>query len=117
VSKIEEKLAEALACVQKAERLMAKLGMRCRVLRYWDIGSLGCLKARRNRRDGRVEIFAPRSNPDHSLWLETHKDHWHKFEQNIIEHPTEGHHSTKERLSLFINKALAAVEGASNARD
>jgi hypothetical protein len=58
--------------------------MRCRVLRYsyWEIGSLGCLKARRNKRDGRVEIFAPRSNPEHALWIETHKDHWEKFVQN-----------------------------------
>ena len=47
----------------------------------WESGNLEGLEARRSKKDGRVEIFAPRSNPDHSLWLETHKDHWEKFEQ------------------------------------
>ena len=58
--------------------------MRCLVLRpsEWEAGNLGVLEARRSKKDGRVEIFAPRSNPEHSLWLETHKDHWGKFEQN-----------------------------------
>jgi hypothetical protein len=36
--------------------------------------------------DGHVEIFAPRSNPEHALWLETHQDHWGKFEQNVKGH-------------------------------
>jgi hypothetical protein len=45
-------------------------------------GNLGCLKARRNTQNGKVEIYAPRSNPEHSLWVETHKDHWSNFEKN-----------------------------------
>lgn len=58
--------------------------MRRLVLRksHWEIGTLGVLAARRRKIDGRVEIFAQRSNPEHSLWLETHKDHWEKFQQN-----------------------------------
>jgi hypothetical protein len=60
--------------------------MRCFVLRSseWESGALGVLEARRSKKDGRMEIFAPRSNPEHSLWIETHKDHWEKFEQNAI---------------------------------
>ena len=59
--------------------------MRCLVLRTseWESGNLGVLEARRSKKDGRVEIFAPRSNPEHALWLETHKDHWKKFQQNF----------------------------------
>jgi hypothetical protein len=59
--------------------------MRCLVLRSsdWEYGNLGCLEARRHKKDRRVEIFAPRSNPEHSLWIETHKDHWETFDQNV----------------------------------
>ena len=44
----------------------------------WVIGKLGRLEARKHR-DGRVEIFAPRSIPSHALWVEVHPDHWDGF--------------------------------------
>lgn len=76
--------------------------MRCRVLRYsyWEIGTLGVLEARRSKINGRVEIFAPRSNPEHSLWLETHKDHWEKFKKNAQSPPTGGKEACKPRTTL-----------------
>lgn len=47
----------------------------------WTYGKLKSLEARKHK-DGQVEIFAPRSNPDHSLWIETHRDHWNTFTPN-----------------------------------
>ncbi len=47
----------------------------------WTYGKLNNLEARKHK-DGQVEIFAPRSHPDHSLWIETHRDHWNTFTPN-----------------------------------
>lgn len=44
----------------------------------WTYGKCGSLKARKHI-NGKMEIWAPRSNPEHALWIETHPDHWHKF--------------------------------------
>jgi hypothetical protein len=81
--------AERNKSIHAMKKLRIKIGaawrwMRCFVLRSseWESGALGGLEARRSKNDGRVEIFAPKSNPEQSLWLETHKDHWENFEQN-----------------------------------
>ena len=63
--------------IRKADAVMRWLG---RFVRGTPptLGRLKNLKARRHK-DGRVEIFAARSNPEHSLWLDAHKDHWPDF--------------------------------------
>ena len=48
----------------------------------WTYGRYKSLKARKHR-DGQMEIWAERNNPDHSLWIETHPIYWNKFQANL----------------------------------
>lgn len=57
--------------------------IRCLVRRSdpWTYGTFKSLKARKHR-NGKMEIWSERTNPDHSLWFEAHHDHWDKFQAN-----------------------------------
>ena len=47
----------------------------------WTYGKYKSLKSRKHR-DGQMEIWAERTNPNHSLWIEAHPDHWGEFQAN-----------------------------------
>lgn len=46
---------------------------------YWEYGYYESLEARRDSKTRVVEIWGVRENPNHSLWVEIHPDHWDKF--------------------------------------
>jgi len=68
------------------KHLNAVSGWVLRVVMQWqfrkeqgyEYGTLNGLQARKSE-CGKVEFWAVRTNPAHSLWVASHSSHWHKF--------------------------------------